>query len=81
MMMAEEGKQITWFVVLFCNLYSHIWDFLVLSKSKESVRKEPKFGPTHVINILLQKWFPLELKTRLSESNLDDEDDDLEFFN
>jgi hypothetical protein len=30
---------------------------------------------------LLQKWFPLQLKTKLPKSNLDDEDNDLEFFN
>jgi hypothetical protein len=33
-----------------------------------------------VINILLQKWFPLEPKIKLVELDLDDGDDDLEFF-
>lgn len=43
-------------------------------------RKEPKFSPMQVINILLRKWFPLEPKIRLLELDFDDGDNDLEFF-
>jgi hypothetical protein len=46
---------------------------------KEIVGKEPKFGLAQVVGILLQKWFPFKPKIRLLKSNLEDEDDDLEF--
>jgi hypothetical protein len=48
---------------------------------KKIARKEPKFGLAQVVGILLQKWFPFKPEIRLSKSNLEDEDDDLEFFN
>jgi len=42
--------------------------------------KEPKFNPTQVVDILLRKWFPLELEIGLLELEPDDEDDDSKFF-
>jgi hypothetical protein len=80
-MMVEEGKHIDWSIVLFYNLYSCIWDFLTLSKSKETLRKELEFGLAQVIDIILKKWFPLESKTKLPKSDPNDEDDDLVLFN
>jgi len=47
---------------------------------KETTGKERKFSLAQIVNILLQKWLPLELKTKLPESDLDNEDDDLELF-
>jgi hypothetical protein len=58
-----------------------IWDFLAPSKSKEIVGEEPKFGLAQVINILLRKWFPLELETKVPEFDLKDEDNDCCNFN
>jgi hypothetical protein len=79
-MIVEEGNQVNWSVFLFNNLYCRIRDFSASSKSKESTRKESEFGPAHVVDILPRKWFPLELEKRLPDSDSEDENDDLEFF-
>jgi hypothetical protein len=47
---------------------------------KEMTGKEPKFNPTQVIDILLRKWFLLELEIGLLELDPDNEDNDSEFF-
>jgi hypothetical protein len=44
------------------------------------IGKESKFSPAQILDILLRKWFPLESKIVSLESNLNDEDDDLKFF-
>jgi hypothetical protein len=58
---------------------SHLRLFNAL-KVKEMIGKESKFSPAQVLDILLRKWFLLESKIVLLKSNLDDEDDDLKFF-
>jgi hypothetical protein len=78
-MIVEEGNQVNWSVFLFNNLYCRIRDFSASSKSRETTRKESEFGPAQV-DILPRKWFPLELEERLPDSDSEDENDDLEFF-
>jgi hypothetical protein len=80
-MIVEEGNQVNWSVFLFNNLYCRIGDCSASSKSKETTGKESEFGPAQVVDILPRKWFPLELEKRLPDSDSEDENDDLEFFN
>ncbi len=80
MTMAKEGKQIDRSAIFFYNLCSPNRDLLMPSKSKGTAGKEPNFNLAQVLDILLQKWFPLESKIVLLESDPDDEDDNLKFF-
>jgi len=79
-MIVEEGNQVNWSVFLFNNLYCLIGDCSASSRSKATTRKESEFGPAQVVDILPRKWFPLELEKRLPDSDSEDENDDLEFF-
>ncbi len=75
--LAKFQKSINWAHVLFNNLHFRLWDLSVAIKlKKKNSNKEIEFGVTHMLNIILQHWFLVDLSFQLLEFKDEDEKKD-----